>query len=198
MVIVVQAWIYSGQLEQMKKSTDASTDSANAAKDALVFGHENARLDQRAWVTTWDVSGVPVVGTPLKVAVRFKNSGKTPAYNASVHFFLEVAPKDTTPNFEAEENEAMFEGNPDRILISPNGERTSIVLFRAYDPEALSDTDFNGIKHGDIVAFVHGRIDYDDVFHCSHWTTFCYVFDPQTAVWHGCEHHNEADENKCP
>jgi len=85
---------------------------------------------------------------------------------------------DATPNFEAEQNEAHVRGNPDRHpLIPPMANDFSLSLSDPMIPEALSEADFNAIKHGGHCS-VRSRPHWGGEkkstmtsFHCSHWTT---------------------------
>ena len=74
--------IYWCQLREMRKSTDAATRAAKAAEDSITFARNSAHLDQRAWVAPIDVTGKPEEGKPYKVAVTFKNTGRTFAKNS--------------------------------------------------------------------------------------------------------------------
>jgi hypothetical protein len=47
------------------------------------------------------------------------------------------------------------------------------------------------INSGAYRVYVHGRIDYDDVFRQKHWTTFC--FHLTDGAWASCREHNDAD-----
>jgi hypothetical protein len=63
-------WIYYGQLEEMRKSTQAATASFRLAK-------ESSNLDQRAWVAPISVTGKPEIGQYYTIRVEIKNIGKT-------------------------------------------------------------------------------------------------------------------------
>src|SRR5712692_7195299 len=79
--IITQAVIYSKQLSEMRKSTDAATSAANSAKQSIDQIERNAHLDQRAWVTVEiaKILKAPALDETPTVTLHIKNSGKTPA-----------------------------------------------------------------------------------------------------------------------
>jgi len=40
------------------------------------------------------------------------------------------------------------------------------------------EEDFEQVKNGDVRIFLFGKITYEDVFKCPHWTSFCWVLNP--------------------
>ena len=40
--------------------------------------------------------------------------------------------------------------------------------------------------------YAYGRITYEDVFGCPHWTTFCWSLMP-TTEWRAFKDHNDTD-----
>jgi hypothetical protein len=202
-VIGVQAWIYSDQLEQMKKATkatrraaDAAKISSDAAKQSVTLARQNARVDQRAWVAVAGIAGIPTTGQILKISVGVRNTGKTFAKNVTMHQVAETIPKGQEPNFDWEENEAMFPDLVSKFIIAPTDVYVIDNYLRPY--RKLEPSEIESINSGDTLIFVHGKITYDDVFGCNHWTTYCYFFNRANNGYSPYEKHNTPDDNLCP
>lgn len=73
--------VYSEQLDEMRKSTDAATRAAKAAEDSVMLTRETAHLDQQAWVAVTAISGTPKPDELTNINVLIRNSGKTFAKN---------------------------------------------------------------------------------------------------------------------
>jgi hypothetical protein len=72
-----------------------------------------------------------------------------------------------------------------------------IELRKQTPPHEITQSDLDGIRHGDLTLFVHGRMTYDDMFGCAHWTSFCTRLKPDLK-YASYGKHNDADQNRCP
>jgi hypothetical protein len=196
--ICVEAGIYFFQLKQIKNSTYAATKAANAAQASVKQVRESARRDQRAWVALVDIQGIPEVGTIFGVNLVAQNSGKTFAKNLRMRAVIELsAEKGNEPDFSLEDN-ASARKDSSVSLLAPNADYTmDIELRKKTPPHEITPSDMDGIRSGNVTIFVHGKITYDDIFGCAHWTSFCTRLKPDFK-YASYGKHNDADQNGCP
>jgi cytoskeletal protein RodZ len=196
--ICVQAAIYFFQLKQISKSTDAATRAANAAEASVKQVNSTARRDQRAWIAVVDIQGIPEVGTIFSVNLVAQNSGKTFAKNLTMRAVVElISEKGKEPDFSLEDTAAARKDSS-ASLLAPNADYVMDIEPRKQTPpHEITQSDFDGIRSGNLRIFVHGRMTYDDIFGCAHWTSFCARLKPDLK-YASCGTHNDADQNRCP
>lgn len=189
--------IYAYQLDQMRKSTDAASESVKIAKES----RELSRLDQRAWISAWKITGKLELNKPMTVQIGMKNSGKTFARKVESAINWQWADSEVAaPDFE--EVERQFNSlSKSQLLMPPNGEYVTGLDVR--HGEKFAQKDIDEILTGKKIVLVYGKIKYQDVFGCDHWTEFCTRYsavasEPINDSFVFCESHNDADENKCP
>jgi hypothetical protein len=83
-------------------------------------------------------------------------------------------------------------------VLAPNGEYTANLIMTGegsnpFIPNPTQD-DLNRIKTQVVKLVVAGRMEYIDIFHKAHWTTFCVGLDTNIE-WKSCSAHNDADDN---
>ena len=197
--IFVQIWIYERQLSEMKKSTKAAAQAAKAAKTGIKLARENAHLDQRAWVAAIDIKGTPEVGKIFTVNVTASNSGKTFAKNFTMRVVVEPIKKvGNEPNFSLEDP-AEAQNESSVSVLAPNGEYVANAeLRKERPPHEVTQEDLDRIRSGEVKIFVHGKMTYDDIFGCPHWTTFCVRLKSDLKYTSYGTHNNDADDNHCP
>jgi hypothetical protein len=195
--ICVQAGIYFLQVTQMKKSTDAATRAANAAEASVKQVRSTVRHDERAWIAVADMQGIPEVGAIFSVNLVAQNSGKTFAKNLTMRAVIEIAKKGEEPDFSLE-NSDVARKDSSISLLAPNADYVmDIELRKQTPPNEITQADLDGIRSGNLTIFVHGRMTYDDIFGCPHWTSFCTRLKPDLKhASYG--KHNDADQNTCP
>src|SRR5205814_2703993 len=103
--------VLSLQWCEMRKSTDAATEAAKAAKDGIELARENIRQDLRAWVLVSAASlNAPIQENhPLVTTLICNNFGKTPAFDVSVSYWTAISaeidpsklPRDTASGIES-------------------------------------------------------------------------------------------------
>jgi hypothetical protein len=195
--ICVQAGIYLLQVRQMEKSTEAATRAANAAEASVRQVRTTARHDERAWIALVDIQGIPEVGTTFSANLVAQNSGKTFAKNLTMRAVIEIAKKGEEPDFSLDDSDAARKDSGVSLL-APNADYVMDVEFRKQTPpHEITQSDLDGIRSGNLVVFVHGRITYDDIFGCSHWTSFCTRLKPDLK-YASYGKHNDTDQNSCP
>jgi hypothetical protein len=196
--ICVQAGIYFFQLKQMKKSTGAAIKAANAAEASVKQAKAAARHDQRAWVAVIDTMGIPEVGKIFTVNLTALNSGKTFAKNLSMRAVVELITEEgKEPDFSLEDS-APARKDSSVSLLPPNTEYvTNVELRKQTPPHEITESDFDRIRSGNLRIVVHGKITYDDMFGCSHWTSFCTRLKSDLK-YASYGNHNDADQNRCP
>jgi hypothetical protein len=181
----------------MNKSTEAATRAANAAEASVREVRRTARRDQRAWIAMVDIQGIPEVGTMFSVNLVAQNSGKTFAKNLTMRAVIEIAQKGEEPDFSLEDSDAARKASSVSLL-APNADYVmDIELHKQTPPHEITQSDLDGIRSGNLTIFVHGRMTYDDVFGCSHWTSFCTRLKPDLK-YASYGKHNDADQNRCP
>ena len=200
---IVIAVIYYGQLCQMKSATKATEIAAQAAKvsaqaasDGVKATQTSMRSEQRAWVGVGDIRGLPQVGQPWEVVAVFHNSGKTFAQNISGYAVHEPVKRGSQPTFSYTHDKKLSGG-----LISPSADyHVRLILTRSKNgtgqPAPLTQPLADAIASDELRVYVHGIINYDDVFGVHHWVSFCYFWDTETRGFGACSEHNDTDHNE--
>jgi hypothetical protein len=194
--------VYEGQLTEMREanklmreSTDASAKAAKAAEDSVTLTKENSRLDQRGWVTVKGVGGVLEAGSWLIIAIECINTGKTVAMNTLVHFNISFVP-DSDGRAPTEPIRAT--GIPASVSILAPNVPTTIRVGTGEDTRIITKEEIDALNSGTARFFVRGKIEYDDIFRCRHWTTFCARFNPISGKYEFCEERqNEVGDEPC-
>jgi hypothetical protein len=210
--------IYYCQLQQMTLATKATQDAVGVAsrtlgetersngvheqieKNLLEASIDSSELDQRAWVAVSDLRTNPsvlVVGEPLTFIAVFKNTGRTPA--KGTHGYVTVDPElqGHSPKFSYKHLPSFSYG-----LIPPEGTAFASIKADMRDRRTgqavpITQEVLDGLKSESIHFYVHGIVYYEDVFHITHWTKFCYFLrGPQLNEFSGCNSHNNADTKK--
>ncbi|HTD84577.1 MAG TPA: hypothetical protein VK648_12400 [Gemmatimonadaceae bacterium] len=165
-----------------------------AALDASINA---SRLDQRAWLGVDNIKGELVVGSPYKADVSIRNTGKTPALHVHADFKLEVTRPTEKPSFKYDD---IVVGVLDsRGVIAPTVPyhlSTFPIQDKAHRPLAMTQSYIDEIANGSALVWVHGRVEYKDVFRHPHWLTFCYLLSPQFKTFDVCNEHNDTDETQ--
>jgi hypothetical protein len=144
---IIGACIYGAQLIEMQKATVAATKAAKATEDAVIMARDNARLDQRAWVTVAGITGFPEVGKPLRITIYFANTGKTPAKKVKITPLIGPYKGDIVPDFPAEvtkiaSGDIVGQGSvPSTVLLAPNAQSHATINLSKTNlaPEAVTE-----------------------------------------------------------
>jgi hypothetical protein len=194
-VAVIAAIIYFCQLQQMKKATRAATNAAARAKDSIDQARQTAHLDQRAWVAITEIAGVPTEGQPFTVTVTATNTGRTFAKKFQMTTYTLNLPSGLEPTFESDDTD-WTTGSID--VLAPNAaKRTNKnVIGTRENPDKVTADKLKYWK-STTTLFVAGKLIYEDIFGCQHWTTFCAYLETD-LTWVYYRNHNDADNNCGP
>jgi hypothetical protein len=207
LAICVTATVYYFQLKEMQKAAKASSQSADAATRAAESAEESvtlakesrdlSRLDQRAWVGPFEVTGTPQADQVFKITVSVKNTGKTFAkFFSSDILVTRIGKDDQIPDFKQSEEEYRSASKGMSVsVLPPNGVSSSIVAVKK--GEKLTKDEVNSLQSGEIKLFVFGKATYKDIFGCEHWTTYCWLLNTDWQ-YQAYETYNDADDNQCP
>jgi hypothetical protein len=196
--ICVQAGIYFFQLKQITKSAAAATKAANAAEASVKQARGALRDDQRAWVRLVDIQGIPEVGIIFSVDLVAQNTGRTFAKNVTMRAVVElITEKEKEPDLSLEDTRAARKESTVSLLAPNEDSEMDIVLRKQAPPHEITQSDLDGIRDGSLTVFVHGKMTYDDIFGCAHWTSFCIRLKPD-LTYASCGKHNGTDQNRCP
>ena len=194
--------IYSGQLDEMRRSTDAATNAAYSAKVSLNLMRRMSKIDQRAWVGVDKIEGdEPKKGEIEKEGgiteerfvitswMTFKNFGKTPAreVDGAVNIGF-VWQKSTNPPQEPKSTGI-------HAVVAPGQTYTALGDLLLVNPKIMQE-----IITGELLVMVRGKVTYEDIFGCKHWATACGRLNPNTWHYEACEKYKEAtnaDSNLC-
>jgi hypothetical protein len=175
------------------RSTDHNMEiAATAAKDSA----DAAKMDQRAWLGIDVIRSDPTnpeLGKPFIVTIQFKNTGKTPARKVVMRGRGEPVLKGKQPNYS-------YEGiRTFSAYISPGAmPSTQVAPMTIPGTEQsiiINDDLINGLRTGAFTVYVHGRIDYEDIFAVPHWFTYCAsLVVPFNSHFGSCDSHNESDD----
>lgn len=196
--ICVQTFIYNAQLKEMEKSTNAATKAAKAAEASVEQARQSLHLDQRAWVAVGTVKGIPILDQILNVEVVCKNSGKTFAKKFTMHAVFDPRQKGEQPDFESETQAAIAKDSPGGVaLLPPNAEFIlPMRIQRTGQGAQTTSDDLKNIAEGKLIMFAYGKMTYEDIFGCPHWSTFCFRLSP-TLKWFVNETYNDSDDGDC-
>jgi hypothetical protein len=187
--------VLSLQWCEMRKSTDAATKAAKAAEDGVVFARENARLDQRAWVTIRVVRLLkyPTLNEKLPIEIILINTGKTPALSVGIatHCFTSLT---STGISKVDLTVNPLNSEVSRGVVGPNVDFSSMVG----DP-LLIDTkqQIDDLESGFITLYVVGFVEYSDISEKIHHTRFAVRISGKTRMdktyFTACQIGNTAD-----
>jgi hypothetical protein len=157
----------------------------------MVGQHATAKNDQRPWVGTREISLVAVLGSPIAVKVALLNSGKTPATKFGCRTVLLVTgdPAVNDAGVEQEGERILQTGTPVLLVIMPGEQKVSTALN---DKILVTHALVDGIKGGQIRAYVYGDIQYATYGRKSGRTTFFMKFDHKADSFVGMPTHNDA------
>jgi hypothetical protein len=223
-------------VDAAQKFADTAEDINKGIKDAaqqLQASAENSkqwtktvqasmRLDQRAWLSATSTGQTIAISKPISANLRLQNVGRTPAMRISGLIKMESIPQDKTPTFLYKQkivkgeptvgdfNLATMLPNAQANLRIPaamgveNGKQVGEIVLDQPNAEALAA--------GTVKLYLHGEINYCDIFKVRHWIKFCFVYEPNPmqqianpdgSSFIACRQHNETDDEsdkqeRCP
>jgi hypothetical protein len=158
----------------------------------------SARLDQRAWVGVVGINGTPKLNEPFIVTVEGKNTGKTFAKKLRGHIYFQSINANEKPDFSQDDSRRASD-TQSVSLVAPNGDyQLQTNVFAQPEMQTVTQGRLDDWKSGKKIFLAAGKIFYEDIFHCEHWTTFCFYLRRDLQGYFNHEQHNDADENQCP
>jgi len=165
MAVIIYAGLTAWQAWQAKRTADAAI-SANT--DAVIA----MKLDESPWINVFDVTTSELPDGGERLAVEFKNYGKTPVFNTHAFVGMQGVRPGVVVPFPFNEHES--KGS---ILFSP-GEIYKIALNNPVTP-----TEVALFKSGQMWVYLRVAIWYTDYWKADHMDTFCVFFDPRSQTW---------------
>jgi hypothetical protein len=163
-------------------AADEATRSRIQAEKSLQSSIEQARLEQRAWVSVRFADLTFQSGNPVQSKMTVQNSGKTVARNVTVHHSIAFSSTQLTslPPYPAQTGaEAiLFPGIPIEVKVTTR---------------TMTDEDIVLLKSGNRFMYEYGTVQYDDVFGRHHRTEICVTLNAKTRSNNPCRFHNYAD-----
>jgi hypothetical protein len=175
---------------QAQKALEASIKQAQKALDISVG---NAKLDQRAWVGPIEATeplfsdGSDKVyvkeGMKTTLGVVVINTGKTPALKHRHKIGMHIIKAETAlvPDYPTTKTPSSI------TVIQPGGRVIEEVTSNTVMTKELLDK----LSSGDYILYLHGIINYEDIFRVPHETTFCMYLKPNLKTLSACETYNE-------
>lgn len=166
-------------MRDAKVAAEAAKIGAIATRDTVLTAREAMQLDQRAWVGVDSIQPmplIPVASQPFLAKITFKNTGKTPARKVIGYAVSDPIASGQRPNFDySKETQTISSGHmePGQTLSATLSFVRSHSTGRTHIP--ITQEILNQIVAGKIKLYVHGRIDYEDIFGRPHWLKFCSV-----------------------
>lgn len=194
--VIIYAWLAYLQWQEMIGATNAASDAVHEARisrqqnqQSFIATVNQFRLDQRAWVGTADP---PIIvfqqGQLLSIKIPIKNTGKTPALDLTTV----LATRGRLPKQIADFND--MPRPTGHGILQPGG--TVYLVSDAVTP--LTKENFDALRFGNVIEWAYGRITYNDIFGCPHWTTFAQTLNTSALGLDYAGIQNEVDHNKCP
>jgi hypothetical protein len=164
--------------------------SVTQAKNAFDAANGQAILTQRAWIAVTIQPHTPfALGQLFDIRVGFKNTSRTPALNVKTvggsETFKRKDGRFRIPDFSYTPEKYIFNGS-----LTPNGEFFGDTIIGP-----LNEDDVKQITSETARVFLHGRVEYDDVFGVHHWQNYCGFLVPMGVIAI-CPYHTEMDQNK--
>ena len=192
------------QIAELQRSAGAAVKAADTAADSVKQARETARLDQRAWIAISGIEGFPELNKPIIIRANYTNTGKTLARKVKGVQKAMLVPIGDPINFSNELDKQLEQRTTlvSNTIVPPGG--VSWIDLRNNVPDGTSDTwtqeVIDALKANTHMFFVFGRFDYEDIFECHHWVTFCSFLAYRHGSWsYMCyEQFNDADNNNCP
>jgi len=156
---------------------------------------KNDRIEQRAWVGVVQQQGPTeiVAGVPYTWVFRVRNGGKTPALNVR-------RMTDFTEGMKGQKFIPVYRrGNPDE----PEDKSITVIQpeegkFIQAGPVTFPQGAIDALRSGAGSLYVHGQIQYDDIFGVTHCTLFCSALGRELPLLTSCAEYNGVTDTKCP
>lgn len=177
---------------QVSRLTVRLEESLRNNQQAIDASLKVSRLDQRAWVGVKSIQMFPMeAGKPLKMEIKYSNSGKTFALDVRHTGILRLTDKplgDVAPE-DRENLDKQPKQVPTLVTLAPNGE--SLIPCASLAP--ITEEMIAAINSGKVHVYLVGEISYTDVFKQWHTTRFFQKYVPAEQKFMAEQSHNDAD-----
>lgn len=147
----------------------------------------NARAELRAYMQVNETRFTELkVGYKTQVVFEYENVGKSPAYNVAIIGYLKAG---GTGMYDADVDSMNARTPSTNWFIGTNIKHSGISTFDKILTKEDSAAYINGTK---FCGFM-GKITYEDIFGQSHFTLFCYRYNPGTGKFEFYNKFNDAD-----
>lgn len=170
---------------QQKIAQNSLAKSQQNFQQSMDSASEQTRLDQRAWVSVTEVTGIPEVEKPWHVQVLIRNTGKTVAKGVRLQSITEQVVKGKQPDYIP----IQAPGAPG--VISPGSFAVNDIAVSK--GAAVPQRIYDAYMTKDLRLFVSGTIRYMDIFGVGHVTKFCYFYSVPEKLYFPCNSHNDAN-----
>ena len=143
-------------------------------------------IQSRAWITVKSTEIIKIKeGQPVTAKIIFHNSGKSPALNVILHnrinIYIYPAPDPLSHGDST---------NPvGHYVIGPDSDMNIIVTSE----EAAASKDLQAIHNNKAAIYIHGQVDYRDIFNSERRTEYCMVSRADYLSLIACEKQNTAN-----
>jgi hypothetical protein len=172
----VQAVLFVWQLRLMRESTKVAADSAKAA----LAQAEAVKLSERAYVFVEIVitygHAAPGVVNPIQMKVQACNYGKTPAIVTKIRAYADVRAGTDVPQTLVQ-HDAAEQRLPPGLGIAAGGHYDVDVA------KTLPSYEAESVNGGSRTLYCVGAVEYHDIMHTVHETSFCWQYVPRSAAF---------------
>ncbi len=166
------------QWHEMVKSSKIAEGQLRVMQGQLDEMKRTRISDERAWITA-NAIGMEVNGTNVSFKVSFKNTGKTPAMNATI----------------------WIAGSPNIHIITDFNPPSQSETYGILTPDSsvefstmpISINSFRSPNNGSH-WYVGGIVRYKDIFNFAHWTRFCSETTDYGKSFGGTPYGNSCDD----
>jgi len=171
-----------------RKAIEIADSSIKISKKIAALQEIFTKIELRPYVMIDSIFPIIAVNQNFKYIVYMSNSGKTPAYKATINCSFKFS------------KTGVYEDNINKINRPPvndaiyetlgNGNKDMInCIFRTM----INTMIFNKIRSGEITLYLFGCIFYEDIFGDEHQTCFCWRYAPLENRFYTYERYNYAN-----
>lgn len=147
------------------------------------------RVDQRAWMGIVNIK-IKRFLEPERdfiVEVETKNTGKTPALRVVFHISLQAL-------LAAQQLNRTFGESNGHGTVMPDSKQNHSIG----EDHPVSVETFEQVQNGVRTMYLHGRIEYQDIFGSTHWTNWCFRLAGEGLFVAHSEYNDTDDSQKAP
>lgn len=179
--------------DALQTAIDQFRQEQRSAHDSLQASIDQFDQEQRAWIGIGDAAVTFSPADPWEYTVNAYNTGKTPSNHtiAKVGWMsLAKGTKLTEDCFKR------FAYPPTEYQIGDIFPGSHLPLKAGNQSVLVAQAAaIEQMKRGDIVFYIFGEVDYQDVFKAQHWARYCYWVGRDLRTSSQCAIHNDSDSD---